>query len=520
LLFKIEERFYFNNKNYMKIKKIVGLISITIASMSSFVFAGTSYTDVIGVTTYSSGVTSNTDALGYTHFSNGLTAKKDSLGVTQYTNSSNINIGSSYVDGIGVRHFTFSDGTTITSKKDGIGNIIYSDGKGNSGTSYTDSLGYTHYSGNIFNENKCEYNQTYNSQSGKCDCMNGYTFDSYLNKCTIAVPKSSLPASCASETLSVIKSKYGISEQEVNLKSLKVKISDLQYQKSLVPSQVQKESVGLGRTQSGVDSIVNERVRELDKKISSLNLQLEEIYSKYNSDLNLVTNECALSVSKLPESSYSNQNTSNILCASGYTLIGSSCIENSLNCANQFGKSSYFENGSCKCMYGFKMDEMRGKCVSNTELVCPLNSSPLNGKCSCDAGTISDNSNNCVPLTVYCQIMLKTTVAKDGLSCVCPQGQLFNKVNNTCTAGSAVVSSSVAIFNRTLKKGMIGSDVKNLQLLLVKLKYLPETRVATTIFDTATNNALIKFQKDNKIQPATGSFGPATQTKLLSLTKS
>ncbi len=240
-------------------------------STASLVFAGTAYTDIIGVTTYNDGVTSNTDAFGYTRFSNGLTAKTDVLGVTQYTNSSGVNIGSSYVDAIGVRHFKFSDGTTITAKKDGLGNVIYSDGKGNSGTSYTDSFGYTHYSGNIFNENKCEYNQTYNSQSGKCDCVNGFTFDSYINKCTIVVPKNALSDSCTTETLNVVKSKYGISEQETNLQSLKTKISELQYQKSLVPSQVQKESVGTGRTDSGIDPIINARVRGLENQISLLN---------------------------------------------------------------------------------------------------------------------------------------------------------------------------------------------------------------------------------------------------------
>lgn len=74
-------------------------------------------------------------------------------------------------------------------------------------------------------------------------------------------------------------------------------------------------------------------------------------------------------------------------------------------------------------------------------------------------------------------------------------------------------------FTRTLKKGMSGDDVKQLQILLQKLNYLPSTQVPSIYFGNITAGALIKFQKDNKIQPATGSFGPVTQVKLLSLTK-
>lgn len=80
-------------------------------------------------------------------------------------------------------------------------------------------------------------------------------------------------------------------------------------------------------------------------------------------------------------------------------------------------------------------------------------------------------------------------------------------------------SMTLLPFTRTLKKGMSGNDVKQLQTLLQKLNYLPSTQVPSNYFGGITNNALIKFQKDNKIQPATGSFGPATQAKLLFLTK-
>lgn len=68
-----------------------------------------------------------------------------------------------------------------------------------------------------------------------------------------------------------------------------------------------------------------------------------------------------------------------------------------------------------------------------------------------------------------------------------------------------------ASFTRTLKKGMSGNDVKQLQTFLQKLNYISASQTPSTYFGTVTNNAVIKFQKDNKIQPATGLFGPMTQ---------
>lgn len=74
-------------------------------------------------------------------------------------------------------------------------------------------------------------------------------------------------------------------------------------------------------------------------------------------------------------------------------------------------------------------------------------------------------------------------------------------------------------FSRNLKKGISGDDVKQLQMLLQKLNYLPNDHSPSKYFGVITNSALIKFQKDNKIQPASGLFGPTTQAKLISLTK-
>ena len=71
-------------------------------------------------------------------------------------------------------------------------------------------------------------------------------------------------------------------------------------------------------------------------------------------------------------------------------------------------------------------------------------------------------------------------------------------------------------FSRSLKRGMKGDDVKQLQVILQKIGYLPADHVPSVNFGLITNNALIKFQKDNKIFPATGYFGLITQEKILS----
>ena len=101
---------------------------------------------------------------------------------------------------------------------------------------------------------------------------------------------------------------------------------------------------------------------------------------------------------------------------------------------------------------------------------------------------------------------------------------VMNQIQSTTTQASLVVNSmtsktKVSIFSRVLRKGMSGDDVKQLQILLQKLNYLPSTQIPSTYFGPMTGIALMKFQKDNKIQPVTGSFGPATQAKLISLTK-
>jgi peptidoglycan hydrolase-like protein with peptidoglycan-binding domain len=71
------------------------------------------------------------------------------------------------------------------------------------------------------------------------------------------------------------------------------------------------------------------------------------------------------------------------------------------------------------------------------------------------------------------------------------------------------------ITNRSV--GSTGSDIKQLQIFLNTHSYTVSITGAgspnheTTFFGSATKAALIKFQKDNNILPATGDFGPRTR---------
>ncbi len=73
------------------------------------------------------------------------------------------------------------------------------------------------------------------------------------------------------------------------------------------------------------------------------------------------------------------------------------------------------------------------------------------------------------------------------------------------------------LFKRDLKLGMTGTDVKELQKFLNNNGFIIDKTGAgskgkeTTRFGSLTQKALIKFQKDNKITPAVGYFGPVTR---------
>ncbi|KRQ87356.1 N-acetylmuramoyl-L-alanine amidase LytC precursor [Caloramator mitchellensis] len=71
------------------------------------------------------------------------------------------------------------------------------------------------------------------------------------------------------------------------------------------------------------------------------------------------------------------------------------------------------------------------------------------------------------------------------------------------------------IYTRTLKRGAVGEDVKELQRALIKLGYL-KINTPTTKFGPATETAVKAFQKANKL-PSLGIVGKATIDKINSI---
>lgn len=81
---------------------------------------------------------------------------------------------------------------------------------------------------------------------------------------------------------------------------------------------------------------------------------------------------------------------------------------------------------------------------------------------------------------------------------------------------------STKTYNKNLRLGSTGDDVKRLQVLLNSLGYtiskkgLGSPGNETNFFGQLTKQAVIRFQKDNNINPAVGYFGPLTRAMILS----
>ena len=204
-------------------------------------------------------------------------------------------------------------------------------------------------------------------------------------------------------------------------------------------------------------------------------------------------------------------------------------------------------NRACGCMINYQ--SLNGKCVSNNTIVCYRNSGEnaemkSDGNCGCKIGYYMNENDKCIFGTkpkIDLTQDIKTYI-DNGNDCF--RGRTFTQnelqacndyktkpryydVNIVTTLNKAIANTMKAddisgdrnVFNRNLKIGMSGDDVKQLQVFLQKLKYLPLSHVPSIYFGPITNKALIKFQKDNKIYPASGYFATSSQSKLIELIK-
>ena len=92
--------------------------------------------------------------------------------------------------------------------------------------------------------------------------------------------------------------------------------------------------------------------------------------------------------------------------------------------------------------------------------------------------------------------------------------QLQSQMNGsaqTTAAASASTSSPNSLFTRNLTVGSQGTDVLQLQQVLITDGYLTAISVPTGYFGPATKNALIAYQQAKGISPATGFFGSLTR---------
>ena len=78
--------------------------------------------------------------------------------------------------------------------------------------------------------------------------------------------------------------------------------------------------------------------------------------------------------------------------------------------------------------------------------------------------------------------------------------------------------TKTSIFRYTFKKflshGNIGQEVKQLQIRLQQLGFMPKNITPNGVFGPATQGAVIKLQKAFKLKPPAGYVGPGTRKVL------
>jgi hypothetical protein len=77
-----------------------------------------------------------------------------------------------------------------------------------------------------------------------------------------------------------------------------------------------------------------------------------------------------------------------------------------------------------------------------------------------------------VLLSVYCQVTYNLGTSVDGLSCICPQGQVFSKSKNICYTEVVLPKTDTPI-------KMVKTTIKNIPKKIVS-PYATTTRAATT----------------------------------------
>jgi hypothetical protein len=302
---------------------------------------------------------------------------------------------------------------------------------------------------------------------------------------------------CTSDEMNSLKLKYKLFEQEKQVKDLTSKLSELNYKAKLIPYTYPEVVKKQGRmvTERVMLGEIERELRLINLEVITVSAQLDAVYSKYVMDSNLINDECYA----LGEQNY-NKNLLNSTL--NQTQYKTQQVE-----VPVLIEGGYIRGAELFCDNGYNKDVANLKCIKDGLVAICSQSSNSNGNittCSCSSGYKWIGGKKCKKYNTQ-------------------TGEFIEDVSTTTqpimTTTSALNNIGTSSFTRTLKKGMSGDDVRQLQILLQKLNYLPSSQTPSTYFGSITSNALIKFQRDNKIQPSTGSFGPTTQAKLISLIK-
>ena len=167
-------------------------------------------------------------------------------------------------------------------------------------------------------------------------------------------------------------------------------------------------------------------------------------------------------------------------------------------------ENGYMRSSVLYCNAGYSKDTLNLQCIKDNSIATCGPTPDQDGKiamtCSCSLGYKWIGGEKCQKYNIQTGELTEEKV--------------IQAISSTSTLSN---NSTLKAFTRTLKKGMLGSDVVELQTQLKRLGYLSASHVPSKNFGSVTQAALIKFQKDNKIFPANGVFSPLTQAKLLSI---